>query len=400
MGKVKNKIIRLIKRTNILQFLIKVIYRMASMLPIRKNTIVFESFLGKQFSDSPKAIYEYIKDNYSDYKLYWSFDRKTYLVYKETIHSVPRLSIKWIFVMARAEYWVTNSRLPIWIPKRKDTIYIQTWHGTPLKKLGVDIEEVHLPGTTTEKYKKEFIHEASKWDYLLSANNYSTDIFRRAFAYDKKVIDVGYPRNDILYNWNNDEKVAQLKKKLGVPFDKKIILYAPTWRDDDYHGIGAYKFNLKIDVSLMKEVLGEDYIILLRTHYLIADSLNLEGYEDFVYDFSHYSDISHLYLISDILVTDYSSVFFDYANLQRPIIFFVYDIEKYRDNLRGFYLDFEHVAPGPFVKTTEKLIKEIKRYEGNDFTISGRYKTFLEEFCYLDDGNASRRVVNSIFNDK
>src|SRR5699024_9878503 len=98
MGKVKNKIIRLIKRTNILQFLIKVIYRMASMLPIRKNTIVFESFLGKQFSDSPKAIYEYIKDNYSDYKLYWSFDRKTYLVYKETIHSVPRLSIKWIFV--------------------------------------------------------------------------------------------------------------------------------------------------------------------------------------------------------------------------------------------------------------------------------------------------------------
>src|SRR5699024_2384884 len=117
----------------------------------------------------------------------WSFDRKTYLVYKETIHSVPRLSIKWIFVMARAEYWVTNSRLPIWIPKRKDTIYIQTWHGTPLKKLGVDIEEVHLPGTTTEKYKKEFIHEASKWDYLLSANNYSTDIFKRAFAYDKKV---------------------------------------------------------------------------------------------------------------------------------------------------------------------------------------------------------------------
>lgn len=394
----KKIVITCIKRTNIIQRMIKILFYIASTLPIRKKTVVFESFLGKQYSDNPKAIYKYMKKNFPDYKLYWSFDRKFFTNYKnQDIQAVSRLSIKWIFIMARAEYWVTNSRLPQWIPKRLKTTYVQTWHGTPLKKLGADIQEVHMPGTTTEKYKKNFIYEANKWDYLISPNAYSTEIFRRAFAYNNRIIETGYPRNDILFTHNNEQDIASIKNKLNIPLHKKVMLYAPTWRDDDYHSVGKYKLDLQLDLSVMKEKLGEDYILLLRTHYLIADNIDLTGFEDFVYDFSYYGDISELYLVSDLLVTDYSSVFFDFANLQRPILFFVYDIDQYREKIRGFYFEFEKYAPGPLVKTTDELITELKNIERKGYAPADSTMDFMKRFCYLENGESTKRVVNKVF---
>src|SRR5690625_3166812 len=144
------------------------------------NIIIFESFLGKQYSDNPRAIYEYLQRNHLNKKMYWSVDGKSVHQFKElNIQYVRRFSFKWMFLMNRAKYWVTNSRLPLWIPKSKDTIYLQTWHGTPLKKLATDMDEVHMPGTNTKIYKKNFVTEAQKWDYLISPNAYSTEIFKR-----------------------------------------------------------------------------------------------------------------------------------------------------------------------------------------------------------------------------
>lgn len=394
----KKKLIKLIKKTNIIQTLIKTLFYISSALPIKKNTVVFESFHGKQFSDNPKAIYEYMNQHLQEYKLYWSFDRSGYAKYKDkNIRSILRLGIRWIFIMARAEYWVTNSRLPIWLPKRKGTTYIQTWHGTPLKKLGLDIDNIHMPGTTTKDYKRNFAYESSKWDYLITPNRYSTKIFKRAFNYNKKVVESGYPRNDVLINCNNEEDIKLKKRALGIPLHKKVILYAPTWRDNDYYSVGKYKLNLQLDLNLMQKKLSDDYIILLRAHYLVAENIDLTSYKDFIYDYSSYGDISHLYLVSDILITDYSSVFFDYANLNRPILFFVPDIEQYRDKLRGFYLDFEKAVPGPLVETTVELIHEIMDIEMNSFQTVHSYSTFRKKFCYLEDGKSSERVVKSIF---
>src|SRR5699024_12067996 len=142
-----------------------------------------------------------------------------------------------------------------------------------------------------------------------------------------------------LYNWNSKLKVEDLQKRLNLLTDKKVILYAPTWRDDEFYSVGKYKFSLKLDLENMERALDEEYIIIFRMHYLIASNLDISDYPSFVFDFSNYSDISELYLVSDILITDYSSVFFDYANLKRPILFYTYDLEKYRNQLRGFYLD-------------------------------------------------------------
>lgn len=148
----------------------------------------------------------------------------------------------------------------------------------------------------------------------------------------------------------------------------------------------------------MQKQLGSDYIILLRMHYLVAEQFDLEPYKGFVYDFSKHVDINELYLLSDLLITDYSSVFFDYANLKRPIIFYTYDIDSYRDKLRGFYFDLETEAPGPVVMNTEEVLEEILRFETLGLgEFAGEYNTFYNNYCYLEDGFASKRVVEKIF---
>ncbi|MBP1915469.1 CDP-glycerol glycerophosphotransferase [Lederbergia galactosidilyticus] len=383
-------------------FLYRLLFKLIGQLPPQKNLIIFESFHGKQYSDNPRAIYEYLLEHHPEYKMYWSIDKRYIDQFKELHHisCIQRFSLQWLLKMAKARYWIVNSRLPLWIPKPRKTIYVQTWHGTPLKRLGTDIEEVHMPGTNTEKYKQNFTYEATKWDYLISPNKYSTEIFTRAFDFNKNMIESGYPRNDFLMNHNNKETILEIKKKIGIPLNKKVILYAPTWRDNQFFSKGKYKFDLHLDLEKMKERLGDQYILILRLHYLVSESLDLSGMEGFVIDLSNHEDIRELYIFSDMLVTDYSSVFFDYANLNRPMLFYVYDLEEYRDKLRGFYFDFEKEAPGPLVKSTNELLEEIELIEKNGYTLSEKTKEFNQKFCSLEDGQASKRVINAILFNK
>lgn len=374
----------------------KIVFKIAGViLPKKKNRIVFESFLGRQYSDNPRALYEYIIDNYEDkYDLIWSVDRRHVKLFQEKgLPYYRRFSIKWLLAMNTAGVWISNSRLPLWIPKPKKTTYLQTWHGTPLKRLALDMDEVHMPGTNTERYKKNFTTESSKWDYLVSPNHYSTEIFERAFDFKQTMLETGYPRNDYLVNFNDKDYIHKLKVDLGIPRNKKIMLYAPTWRDNEFYGRGRYKFDIQLDLDKMKETLGDEYIILLRMHYLIAENINVEKYEGFVIDFSSYEDIRDLYLVSDILLTDYSSVFFDYAILNRPMYFFTYDLESYRDTLRGFYFDFEKDAPGPLLFNTSEVIDAITSEEDAYYM---KRQSFRNTYTSLEDGLASERVIKRV----
>ncbi|MDM5190897.1 CDP-glycerol glycerophosphotransferase family protein [Bacillus sp. DX4.1] len=392
-------VIKKLKNHRIVKVACKTIFLICSHFPARKNLVVFESFSGKQYSCNPRALYEYMVQQNLDFQMIWSVNKNYTAQFEEAnIPHVKRFSIRWFILMARAQYWVTNSRMPLWIPKPKHTTYVQTWHGTPLKKLAMDMKEVHMPGTTTEKYKENFRKEAQNWDYLLSPNAYSTEIFQRAFHFKKDVVEAGYPRNDFLYVNNECKKIEELKKKNGLPVDKKVILYAPTWRDDQFYSKGRYKLDLQLNLSLLQQKLNSDYIILLRMHYLVAEQFDLTPYKGFAYDFSQHVDINELYVLSDLLITDYSSVFFDYANLNRPIIFYTYDIDSYRDKLRGFYFNLELEAPGPVVTTTEDVLEEILKFETNGLgEFEKKYNTFYNKYCYLENGFASKRVVEKIF---
>ncbi len=398
----KNILTRL-KLTSVVTKIYQILFNLLGVLPKDKNLVVFESFLGRQYSCNPRAIYEYLRENYPEYRLIWSVDKRYVRTFDEKgIQYIKRLSIKWLFTVPRAKYWVINSRMPQWIKKPKNTIYLQTWHGTPLKKLGTDIEEVHMPETTTEKYREGFLRESQKWDYLISPNPYSTKIFSRAFHVDRsRILETGYPRNDELIVSNSEENIQVIKNKLGIPHGKKVILYAPTWRDDEYFAKGQYKFSLHMNLSLLQDTLKDEYVIVLRLHYLISNRLDVSKYKDFVFDHSSYGDIRDLYLISDLLITDYSSVFFDYLCLKRPIIFYTYDIDSYRDILRGFYFDFEKNAPGPLVRTTESLIDEIKRYAiENSTSTNKKLVNYYNKFCQLEHGVSTEMVVKSVFSER
>ena len=261
-------------------------------------------------------------------------------------------------------------------------MYIQTWHGTPLKRLANDMKVVRMPGTTTANYKKNFYAEASRWDRLVSPNRYSSDIFKSAFWMDEdRIWEIGYPRNDVLVNRQNDtEYIEQIKRDLNLPADKKVIMYAPTWRDDEFVKKGQYLFDLKINLANLQKEIGDEYVILLRMHYLIANALDLHGYDDFAIDVSNYNDISELYLISDALITDYSSVMFDFGILKRPQFFFAYDIEKYDKGLRGFYMDYMNDLPGEIITDEFKLAEELKQIDQHKVKYQDKIEAFYNDF--------------------
>ncbi|MBP1755432.1 MAG: hypothetical protein H6Q59_1830 [Firmicutes bacterium] len=364
-----------------------------SKLSIKENWVFCESFFGKSYSDSPKYIYEYLSKNYpGKFRFIWVTNEKAKIPYSHT--KVKRFSLRYCYYLARCKYDVFNVRQPDWMKKREGTVFLETWHGTPLKKLVFDQEEVM---GASPLHKAQFYKHSRCWDYLVAANQFSTETFRRAFLFDKEMLEFGYPRNDIMHDPNKEKIAADIKRKLHIPENKKTILYAPTWRDDEYYGHGAYKFALKLDLHMLKKELGKDYVVLLRTHYFIADSLDVTGLEDFAYNVSKYDDISELYLISDLLITDYSSVFFDYANLRRPILFYTYDLDKYRDMLRGFYMDIHTEVPGPLLFTSEEVVDAIKNIEDINEEYKEKYSEFYERFCSLEDGHASENIAKRVF---
>ncbi|GHP14745.1 CDP-glycerol:poly(glycerophosphate) glycerophosphotransferase [Lentilactobacillus fungorum] len=365
--------------------------------PYENTTIIFESFGGRQVSDSPYAIYKVFKTLYPGINMIWSIDRSQKAFCKQhDIAYVIRRTNKWVRLLEKSQFWISNARFPSWVKKPNYVTYIQTWHGTPLKKLGLDIENVSMPGTTTAKYHKNFVREANRWDALVSPNDYSTQIFRSAFGFNNQILKIGYPRNDELINTSKDE-ITAIKEQLGIPLDKKVVMYAPTYRDNQFAEKGKYTFELPFNLDDFRKSFGNDTVLILRMHYLISNALDISNYSDFVYDFSNYPNISDLYLVSDLLITDYSSVFFDYAYLKRPILFYPYDYHLYKEELRGFYLNYEKDLPGKIANNSRELLAEINHALAHpDMSANQKFMDFYNRFCAINDGLSSLKVVNYV----
>lgn len=390
-GKAKLKSIFANKNKNTLYKL--AYYHRYLKMPIKENVVLFETFMAKNYSDSPKYIYEALNKMYpGKYECVWAINGKHDIPYGAK--TIKRFSFQYAYYCAISKYLVFNVRQPLWFRKREGQVFLETWHGTPLKRLVFDQEEVT---SASPKYKEQFYKQRKEWDYLVSANPFSSKTFRSCFMYEGKMLEYGYPRNDILYASDKEERAKRLKEKLGIPLDKKTILYAPTWRDDEHYGKGEYKFTLALDLKKMKTMLEKDYVLLLRTHHYIADKIDTTGLGGFAYNLSTYDDISEIYLITDICITDYSSVFFDFANLKRPILFYTYDIEKYKNQLRGFYIDMNTEVPGPLLYTSEEVIDAILHIDKIQKRYQKRYDEFYDRFCCFDDGHASENIVKEVF---
>lgn len=365
--------------------------------PYERPTLIFESFGVRQVSDSPYAIYQLFTRLYPEFNCVWSINRSQRRFCRQ--HAIPyviRRTTRWARMLGKASFWISNARFPLWVKKPDYLTYIQTWHGTPLKKLGLDIENVTMPGTTTARYHTNFVKEANRWDALISPNDYATQVFRTAFGFNNQILKVGYPRNDELVN-STPAEIDALKRQLGIPLDKKVVLYAPTYRDNQFVEKGKYTFNLPFSLAEFRKRFGQDAVLILRMHYLIANTLDIRGFEGVVFDFSSHPNISELYLVSDLLITDYSSVFFDYAYLKRPILFYPYDYQVYKDDLRGFYLNYETDLPGEIAHDESQLLTLIgQKLATPDMSADARFMAFYRRFCAIDDGQSALKVVDYI----
>ena len=291
---------------------------------------------------------------FKDFKFIWCFkDTCRNLNNKNTV-IIKSKSNKYYKYFAKSKYWIVNSLLEEAIKPKKNQVFLQCWHGTPLKKLRYDIEHDGVLNDTKEIKKRNDI-DTRRFTYFISPSKFATKCFTSAFNLKKL----------------NKENII-IEKGLG------------------------YTYSLGLDIKNLYENLKDEYVILFRTHYFVSNTINFEEYKGFIYDVSKYDDVSRLYIISDLLITDYSSVFFDYANLKRPIIFYMYDLDEYKNKLRDFYINLDEL-PGPILENEKDLLKEIKNYSFDKY--KSKYEKFNKKFNYLDDGNASDRVIDVVFND-
>jgi CDP-glycerol glycerophosphotransferase len=374
--------------------LMKRMQKIARLMPMDRELVVFESGLGKQYADSPRYIYEELLRRGDTRKKVWIYDGPHKFTDPKTT-TVKRLSPAYFWYLARAKFWVVNQNLPFYMTRRKNGVYIQTWHGTPLKRMLNDIEDIH---GRDEGYLDRVTRAIGQWTHLLSPSPYATEAMRSAFAYKGPILELGYPRNDPLLRPESSVRTQEIKAALGIPEGHKVVLYAPTFRDDASNGKGRFTFDLPFDLEAFNERFGKDTVLLLRMHVLVSSGLRIpDELRGRVINASAYPEIQDLYLASDVLITDYSSVFFDFALLRRPILFFAYDLENYRDNLRGFYMDYEKELPGPIVTDEDQLWAALGSALDGELGQTGPSEEFISKFAPHDDGESAGRVVDEIF---
>ena len=381
---------------------IRILYRWTyKMVKVDPKLVIFIAFHGRGYSDNPRAIYEAMRQDprFEGYRFIW-FIKK----HKQKQITIPGAEVKeyfsfsYFYYMSKAKYWIINCKMPDYIAKKEEQVYLQTWHGTPLKRLAHDIEAAedmtfYRSAVSFAQMTQSYDIDVARYNYMISPNRFCTEVFQSAFRIQReRLIETGYPRNDFICNTTKEE-MERMKEKYQLPKDKKVVLYAPTWRDNSYVASG-YTFELKADFHKWKEILGEEYIVVFKPHYLIINTYEKDSsLQGFLYSIPAEADIRELYVISDMLITDYSSVFFDYAILKRPIYFYMYDIEEYANDLRGFYLDIHKDLPGDIYTNEDELLAAVKQ-DAYDETA---YQAFYERFCSCEDGKAAKRVIDIVF---
>ncbi|MFI1930916.1 CDP-glycerol glycerophosphotransferase family protein [Streptomyces sp. NPDC020330] len=316
--------------------------------------------------------------------------------------AVPVHSPAWYEALARSRRIVTDEQLPEWFERRPGQTVVQTWHGTPLGRFGGGLADTLY---ADHQYLATLPRRSAQWSVLVSPSRFATPWLRRSLAYEGEVLEAGSPANDVLFPPDRDKAAEEARRGLGIPEDHRVVLYAPTYRDHLAHppaasadrtAPGPYRWEPALDPGALARALGPGHTVLVRRHPRVTGTVPAGPG---VLDVSGHPGPARLLLVADVLVTDYAGLMFDFALTGRPMLFHTYDLEHYRDTVRGFCLDFETRAPGPLLVTTDEVAQALRDTGSLAARHADAYESFRRDYCDLDDGGAAARVVDRLLAD-
>ena len=353
-----------------------------SFFPIKKKKIFFLSYYGSQYGCNPKYLSEYIVENCKGWDVVWGFTEPD----RHVVHGarkVKYMSLRYFFELYTSQVLVANYRMTELYHKRRGQLYIQTWHSSlRLKMIEGDAVE-----TLPHNYVRMAKADSKQIDILLSGCDYSTQIFKRAFWYDGQIVPTGTPREDLLLNANSSRR-NEIFKKIGIHEGTHILLYAPTFRKDNK--LTCYNIDFKRLVTSIKEKYQGNWIILLRLHpHLQHFSKKLLNDASFLVDTTSYDDIQELLMIADVVISDYSSLIFDFALTGRPCFLYIPDLKEYTAHDRNLYFDINDL-PFPISHNNEELSHNIQSFNIDNYQLG--IKNFLQQTGSYEDGHACERT--------
>lgn len=387
MVNLRERISYLLKHNEFLQFLYKksftLFFRLLGLFVKTKNNLVLiNNYGGIRYSDSPKVIFEYIRSRktFNGLDIVWAFTDVEKYSWLSGCRIVKQDSFQYFITALKAKYWISNVNIERGLHfKKSQTVYLNTWHGMPFKKIGNSV-------------KGRNDYNCSNINFWCAESDHSAEIYIRDFnVRPESILRCGLPRNDRLYNVKEND-VKDLKAKMGLPLDKKVISYIPTWRDSKDGG-KHYDFSLPMDINKWKDRLSKDYILLFRAHHFTNHLSNLKV-DNFIMDYSDYPDINDIFIVSDIMISDYSASMADYSILERPIISFGYDYDDY-DVDRGFYEDIEKVIPNGVMRTEDEVLGHILTMNYDEEC--KKTKAMIKDKYVTYGGKATETCVKNLF---
>ena len=354
------------------------------MLTVRRDrgAALFNSFSG-HYSDNPRAVFEELVRRVPTLRATWTVTGSA--APPPGTSSVALRTPPYAQALGSAGLLVSNEALPHLL-KRREQFYVQTWHGSMLKRIGYDNPRYADDRDGLRRAARDY----RRWDLLVSQSPFCTQTMRQAFRFDGEILESGYPRNDALLAPDAPAVRAAVRAQYGIAEEDLLVLYAPTFRDDE-----SGRRPLPLDLTVLREVVGPRLRVLVRLHHRAASELAEPPDPCWALATDH-PDIRELYLASDVLVTDYSSVMFDYVVTGRPVLLYAYDLERYRDELRGFYFDLTTQAPGPVCTTSHEVARALADLDGTAARHREAYAEFRRTYAPWEDGRASSRVVDRV----
>lgn len=366
-------------------FVIRLLMTAFRVCPINRKKVVICSYFGKGYGDNGKAIAEALLKLDPELDIVWGVKSQFKDSLPENIRAVEYNSWKYLWELATAAAWVDNSRKNAGTTKRKKQFYVQTWHGTvALKRIEKDVEE-----NLDEFYVAGAKHDSKMANVILSGCRFFTDLCKRAFWFDKEIAEVGSPRSDALFN-TDEQKQAEVKKALGIPCDKKVVLYAPTFRADG--NLDCYNMDFEAVLDALEKKTGDSWVFCMRLHPNVSDKADFIKYSDRIFSGTDYADLYELIPACDLVISDYSSVMFDAGLINKKVILFANDIESYTAD-RNFYLDIKSL-PFPLAESNGELLESINNFDEKAYFEA--LNTFNNEIGYCENGTAAKTIAERI----